>query len=141
MHVGTQRLFTRDAGHILSKLLNAIAFLTADAAVPAAIRTWLFKFQKAAFEQQDISWQQFKAKGKWLVWGEIIGVVRLQRELYESWESQKYAVLLLYCSIPPAWGCKHSELKLYVTNGDLQLWELQVRHSNCLLLATDHSRS
>ena len=28
----------RDAGHVLSKLLNALAFLTADAAVPAAVQ-------------------------------------------------------------------------------------------------------
>ena len=86
--------------------------------------------------------------GKWLVWGEVIDVLRLQKELYESaeslfsraWESQKYAVLLLYCTIPPARGREYRELKICVTDGDLQLWEPLVRDSNWLLIASDHSR-
>ena len=78
----------------------------------------------------------------------MIDVLRLQKELYESaeslfsraWESQKYAVLLLYCTIPPARGREYRELKICVTDGDLQLWEPLVRDSNWLLIASDHSR-
>ena len=43
--------------------VHALAFLTADPALSAAVRTWLAKFQKSAFEQRDVSWQRLKAKG------------------------------------------------------------------------------
>ena len=150
--------------------LHALAFLTADAGVPAAVRSWLSKYQKTAFEQRDVSWQRLKARGryiyiyihacifhacmytlhagKWLVWSEILEVLKLQKEMFESaesafskaWEAQKYAILLLYCSIPPARGREYRELKLCVTDSDLQLWDPPLRDSNWLLLAADHGR-
>jgi hypothetical protein len=46
--------------------LHALAFLTADAVVPAAVRSWLSKYQKTAFEQRDVSWQRLKARGRYI---------------------------------------------------------------------------
>ncbi|KAL5459782.1 hypothetical protein EMCRGX_G033155 [Ephydatia muelleri] len=85
---------------------------------------------------------------KWLIWKEILDVLKLQRELYESagstfakaWESQKFTVLLMYCAIPPARGREYRELRFTFTEEDLQLWEPDSTQSNWLLLSGNHSR-
>ena len=84
------------------------------------------------------------------MWSEVLDVLKLQRELYESaastfsrgWESQKFTVLLLYCAIPPARGREYRQLRYTFTDEDLQLWAPpDTAQSNWLLLRNDHSRA
>eukprot|EP00731_Ephydatia_muelleri_P033649 Em0034g31a len=117
--------------------LHALNFLRSEGDCSVTIRHWLTTYQKAANRQRD-----------WLIWKEILDVLKLQRELYESagstfakaWESQKFTVLLMYCAIPPARGREYRELRFTFTEEDLQLWEPDSTQSNWLLLSGNHSR-
>ena len=72
----------------------------------------------------------------------------MQRDLRDSagslfnraWELQKYTILLMYCSLPPARGREYRELQLCVTDAELQLWQPAQLESNWLLVAPDHSK-
>eukprot|EP00731_Ephydatia_muelleri_P027547 Em0019g420a len=119
--------------------LRAMRYLKSDSDTIKTVQQWCRTYQKA-YERKDRSWQRLEAEGKWLAWDAVLEVLKQQRELYESsgpceltraQESQKYTVLLLYCSIPPARSKEYRELRLVVQND----------HSRALLYLGAHKTS
>ena len=95
---------------------------TADA--QQYIRSLTSRFQKEASTSPK-SWQQLSWENKWLDWEEILKVVKDQQELYESQvrpldravESQKYATLLLYTTVPPGRAKEYRTLRIQRHSG------------------------
>ena len=81
----------------------------------------------------------------------MLEVLKQQRELYESsgpceltraQESQKYTVLLLYCSIPPARSKEYRELRVTFSRQNLATWDpVANAASNWLVVQNDYSRA
>ncbi len=90
------------------------------------VRQLISLYQREAEANRDKSWQDLSSRRKWLHWEEIIQVVKEQRYCYESQispperaiESQDYAILLLYTTIPPARAQEYRTLKLNLCSGD-----------------------
>ena len=67
---------------------------------------------------------------------------RLPCELTRAQESQKYTVLLLYCSIPPARSKEYRELRVTFSRQNLATWDpVSNAASNWLVVQNDHSRA
>ena len=107
--------------------LRAMRYLKSDSDTIKTVQQWCRTYQKA-YERKDRSWQRLEAEGKWLAWDAVLEVLKQQRELYESsgpceltraQESQKYTVLLLYCSIPPARSKEYRELRVTFSRQNL----------------------
>ncbi len=102
-------------------------FLKSDSDKVKILQQWCRNYQKAS-ETKDRSWQRLEAEGKWLAWKDVLEVLKRQKEIYESsggciatraQESQKYTVLLLYTSIPPARSKEYRELRVAFTPRNL----------------------
>ena len=125
-------------------------YLKSDSDTIKTVQQWCRTYQKA-YERKDRSWQRLEAEGKWLAWDAVLEVLKQQRELYESsgpceltraQESQKYTVLLLYCSIPPARSKEYRELRVTFSRQNLATWDpVANAASNWLVVQNDHSRA
>ena len=131
--------------------LRAMRYLkSSDSDTIKTVQQWCRTYQKA-YERKDRSWQRLEAEGKWLAWDAVLEVLKQQRELYESsgpceltraQESQKYTVLLLYCSIPPARSKEYRELRVTFSRQNLATWDpVANAASNWLVVQNDHSRA
>ncbi|KAL5476361.1 hypothetical protein EMCRGX_G026299 [Ephydatia muelleri] len=130
--------------------LRAMRYLKSDSDTIKTVQQWCRTYQKA-YERKDRSWQRLEAEGKWLAWDAVLEVLKQQRELYESsgpceltraQESQKYTVLLLYCSIPPARSKEYRELRVTFSRQNLATWDpVSNAASNWLVVQNDHSRA
>jgi hypothetical protein len=92
-------------------------------------RKLVTRYKKEAEATRDHTWQDLAAKSKWLHWEEVIEVVKAQREAYETAtspqerarESQRYAQLLLYTTIPPGRAEEYRTLELNMGGNQTQM--------------------
>ncbi len=122
---GTRAAYGQSITHGL-KYLHATGHAAVAEQPLTYVRQLIALYQREAEANRDKSWQDLSSRRKWLHWEEVIEVVRHQRDCYESQispperaiESQDYAILLLYTTIPPARAQEYRTLKLKLCSGD-----------------------